>query len=930
MFKKILFQIHWFIGITAGTLLMLVGITGATLSFRDEIIELLNPGIMNVARQATPTLNLQQLTARIQEAHPENSIATLTLTADAADASRVNTVKVGFAPPPGERRGLSRYVDPYSAALLPTPAAEGVLKWIERLHRFLLLEPNDGGKLLMGSTSMCLLFLALSGLYLRWPRYAASWRAWLRLDFSLKGRPFLWHIHSVLGTWALTMYLVFTITGMYWSFDWVKHGIDGMLGSAPVEKTARPPQADKADKTGSPQTGERMAARERTQGGERTREGGEQKAKSQRPVLQPEQLERIWGAFTAAVPGYDSVTLRLPERAGQAVQVNYLAKNAPHERARNRLRIDVDSGQVSEHQRYADKDMGGRLLDSIYPLHMGTYFGLPGRILWMIAALALPLFGITGWMLYLDRRRKKRGIARQRAGLAGSAGTLPGASANDKILIVFASQSGNAEQLALRTAKALNTAGAATIVLSIAQLGMEQLRHNRQVLFIASTFGEGDPPDPARAFTRQLIHHSGATLSQLRYGILALGDRHYRNFCGYGQTLDHYLQSQGAHSQFAMIEVDNNDPHALLLWQHALSDFCEVAVTGLFDVATAAAATAAAATTATDSGAENIKALAAVPPYHPWRLAKRRHLNPGSAGEPIFHLELEALPETGITEPVRWVSGALVEIMPRHAPQRVAAFLQETGLQGETRVQWQGRDMTLADALSQAVLPEAAATAATSAAATATTPAAIAGNLKHLAPRRYSVASVMEDGAIHLLVRQATHEGGLGLGSGWLTAHAATGGEISMRLLENPSFALATPPAPAIFIGNGSGMAGLRAHLKARIGDGQHRNWLLFGERNRAVDFYYGEEILQWQQDGKLQRVDLAFSRDQSERIYVQDVLRLAHAELRTWLADGAVIYVCGSMDGMAAGVDTVLSDIIGEDALEQLIAAGRYRRDIY
>lgn len=903
MFKKILFQIHWFIGITAGTLLMMVGITGATLSFRDEIIELLNPGIMNVARQATPTLNLQQLAARIQEAHPENSIATLTFTADATDASRVNTVKVGFAPPPGERRGLSRYVDPYSAALLPIPAAERVLKWIERLHRFLLLEPNDGGKLLMGSTSMCLLFLALSGLYLRWPRYAASWRAWLRLDFSLKGRPFLWHIHSVLGTWALTMYVIFTITGMYWSFDWVKHGIDGMLGSAPVEKTARPPQADK---TGSPQS-------------------GEQKNKPQRPVLQPEQLERIWSAFTAAVPGYDAVTLRLPERAGQAVQVNYLAANAPHERARNRLRIDVDSGQVSEHQRYADKDMRGRLLDSIYPLHMGTYFGLPGRIIWMIAALALPLFGITGWMLYLDRRRKKRSNARQRAGLAGSAGTLPGASANDKVLIVFASQSGNAEQLALRTAKALNTAGVAAVVLSIAQLGMEQLRHNRQVLFIASTFGEGDPPDPARAFTRQLIHHSGATLSQLRYGILALGDRHYRNFCGYGQTLDHYLQSQGAHSQFAMIEVDNNAPHALLLWQQALSEFCEVAVTGLFDTATATATIAAAG-----ADAKTISTLATVPPYRPWRLATRRHLNPGSAGEPIFHLELEALQEAGTTEPVRWISGALVEIMPRHAPQRVAAFLQETGLQGDARVQWQGRDMTLADALSQAVLPEAAATAATATAAAATTPAAIASNLKHLAPRRYSVASVIEDGAIHLLVRQATHEGGLGLGSGWLTAHAATGGEISMRLLENPSFALATPPAPAIFIGNGSGMAGLRAHLKARIADGQHRNWLLFGERNRTVDFYYGEEILQWQQDGKLQRVDLAFSRDQQERIYVQDVLRLAQTELHTWLADGAVIYVCGSMDGMAAGVDTVLSDIIGEDALEQLIAAGRYRRDIY
>ena len=112
--------------------------------------------------------------------------------------------------------------------------------------------------------------------------------------------------------------------------------------------------------------------------------------------------------------------------------------------------------------------------------------------------------------------------------------------------------------------------------------------------------------------------------------------------------------------------------------------------------------------------------------------------------------------------------------------------------------------------------------------------------------------------------------------------------------------------------------------------DGRRRNWLLFGERNRAHDSLYADEIAKWRQDGFLEHVDLAFSRDQAERIYVQDKLREAAAQLRAWLADGAVIYVCGCMEGMAAGVDAVLNDLLGEDGLEELVAANRYRRDIY
>ena len=878
LLKKILFQIHWFVGITAGTLLMMVGVTGAILSFSEEIIEALNPGVLQIEAQPTPKLEMPQLIARVQTEHPDSAVAAVVMTADAADAKHVHPVRVMFAPPPGEKRGQSRYADPYDAHLLPMPRAEAFFKWIEFLHRFLLL-PTPTGKVIMGSTAMCLLFLALSGLYLRWPRYALQWQAWFRLDFSLQGRSFLWHLHSMIGTWALVVYLISASTGVYWSFEWVKKGVDGLLGQA-TQQQARAPAPKK------PQA-ENMEGK-----------ASEKRKPPKREPISPEAAGRVWLAFIGAVPDYRRAMFRFPERAGDAVQVSFLDGDAPHEQAQSRLRINPETGAVSQLQDYRDKDLGGRFLSAVYPLHMGTYFGLPGRIIMTIGALCLPLFGITGWMLYLDRRRKKRAVAKARSGMQTASVSSSGAdTAQDKILLVFASQSGYAERIALNTAAALQKAGLQVDLRSVGSTGLEQLRHYGRVLFVASTFGDGEPPDSARGFTRQLIQQP-ASLAHVRYGVLALGDRHYSHFCGYGHTLDYHLQTQGAQPEFATIEVDNGDPAALRRWQHALADCYDVADMRMLDAGITAPATPA--------------------PYQHWQLTERRHLNPGSLGDPIFHLTLA--PHAG----AQWQSGALVDILPRQAPAQIAAFLQQSGLDGTAIVRFHGAQCTLTEALSRSVLPEPAQNGAQ------LKPQAVAGGLKLLTPRRYSISSIVEDGSLQLLVRQSRHEGGIGLASGWLTAHAAPGAAIEARLLENPAFALSEQDAPAIFIGNGSGMAGLRSHLKARVRDGRRRNWLLFGERNRAHDSLYADEIAKWRQDGFLEHVDLAFSRDQAERIYVQDKLREAAAQLRAWLADGAVIYVCGSMEGMAAGVDAVLNDLLGEDGLEELVAANRSRRDIY
>ncbi len=199
-------------------------------------------------------------------------------------------------------------------------------------------------------------------------------------------------------------------------------------------------------------------------------------------------------------------------------------------------------------------------------------------------------------------------------------------------------------------------------------------------------------------------------------------------------------------------------------------------------------------------------------------------------------------------------------------------------------------------------------------------------------PREYSIASVFSDGRVHLLVRLHRHEdGSSGVASGWLCEQAEVGSVVPLRLRQHRRFRLEDNAArPLILIGNGSGIAGLRGHLRARAEAGQGRNWLLFGERNRAHDLYYGDELAAWQAAGLLARLDLAFSRDQAERVYVQDLLPAAAATLREWIADGAAIYVCGSLEGMAGGVDRALRDVLGDETVDGLAGAGRYRRDVY
>ncbi len=457
----------------------------------------------------------------------------------------------------------------------------------------------------------------------------------------------------------------------------------------------------------------------------------------------------------------------------------------------------------------------------------------------------------------------------------------------DAVLVAFASQTGMAEQLALQTLDSLRRAGMVVRMAPLGDITEADLQAAQLALFVASTTGEGDAPDAAAGFAQRMARTApDASLAGLRFGVLALGDRSYRQYCAFGLALQAWLRRLHAQPLFDAIEVDNGDAGALRHWQHQLS-----VLSGHSDDADWSA-----------------------PTYGRWRLAQRRLLNPGSLGDPVFHLALTPL---DLPAPI-WQAGDIAEIGPRHGAGEVRRFMQALGLQ----------DAALLETLAGCQLPHAAAEMD---ALRGLSSASLLAQLKPLPHRAYSIASLPQDGALELLVRLMHQaDGRPGLGSGWLGLHAQPGQEIALRVRSNSAFRPPADDLPLILVGNGTGLAGLRAHLRARMAAGQRRNWLVFGERSRQHDYFHGDEIEAWQAQGWLQRLDLAFSRDQVQRIYVQDKLREAADELRTWLGQGASLYVCGSLQGMAAGVAAALEEILGQDALIALAEQGRYRRDVY
>lgn len=457
--------------------------------------------------------------------------------------------------------------------------------------------------------------------------------------------------------------------------------------------------------------------------------------------------------------------------------------------------------------------------------------------------------------------------------------------------MAYASQTGAAEQIAWRSANALAAAGFVRVA-PLGSLTFADIAEAGTLLVVTSTYGAGEAPDSARAFTRNQMSQPG-NFKGLDYTVLALGDMKYdATFCGFGRSVDRWLAAGKAKRLFDVICVDgDNDTAAMRKWCEQL----------------------------TRLGAHTtVEALMPGPPED-WRLAERRLLNAGSPGGEAWHLALTAKNLANFN----WTAGDIAEVWPRNNPSDVARFLSQHGLEGSQVFDWHGSSMALRDIIAHSRMParhEVAGVALDW----------LVRRLQAYPYREYSIASLPDQGRMELLVRKAIKaDGTLGLGSGWLTHHAAVGDVVKLRVRPNPNFH-PPPDGPQILVGTGTGIAGLRAHLfhrqKRKLGHG----WLVFGERSSRSDLYYAQDIRTWQSDGTLVKTDLVFSRDALPKKYVQDVIRDQAGQVKQWVMEqGASILVCGGLE-MAGGVQDALAAILGEDKVDSMTQEGSYRRDIY
>lgn len=847
MFKKFLFQIHWFLGISAGLILSIMGVTGAIYSYDQQILKWVNTDSYVVQVQSSPKLTPAQLYQHFTTIQPEIKINSITIAKDPTASSVVNIEKEG------ERRGYNMMVNPYTAQVLPEVQGRKLLLLIQQIHRN--LTAGEFGKQITGACALMLIYFVLSGLYLRWPKKHSA-RQWLAVKPKLKGRNFIWDLHAVVGTWVIVFYLLFACTGLYWSYDWWRSGMFKVLG---VEQP-------------------------KMQG-----HGGSGRNKDQFPKIQLDNaqlitaLNQTWSGFNNQIGrDYSTLTVNLPKKDDGKIELSFVDATPQHERARNQAVYNYKTANIEKMELYEDKKLNQKIMSSMLPVHRGSFFGPVYQFVAMLASLAMPLFFVTGWMLYLKRRKQKKLTQAARQSLAGHY-----IDQNAKPwLITYATQTGVAEQLAWSTATSLQEAHQPVQVKSVQQLTEVDLQQHEQILFVISTYGTGEAPDLASNFAKKLLK-TNLRLQHVKYAVLALGSKEYPDtYCSFGHTVDEWLKNNGAKALFDIIEVDNANPTDIQNWNQAL-----VKATKL------------------DLHAVNIEKV-----FDNWTLQQRDLLNPNSLGQPAYNIELTASHEAV------WQAGDIAEIQPGNSPERINKFLQHhhilknavvDSLQVSIEKALWNKDLT------GEIEPFA--------------------NLDHLLEqlptlptREYSIASIPSQQVLRLVVRQQYDESGdLGLGSGWLTQHTEINQNVALRIRTNESFHLIDDNRPIICIGNGTGIAGLMSLLHTRTRHNYTDNWLIFGERQRAHDFFYASTIEAWQTMGMLKRLDLAFSRDQEQRVYVQDIIRQNAAELVNWIERGAVLYVCGSIDGMASGVDQALIHILGEEQVDELRQQGRDRKSV-
>ncbi len=544
--------------------------------------------------------------------------------------------------------------------------------------------------------------------------------------------------------------------------------------------------------------------------------------------------------------------------------------------------------------------------------------------------------------------------------------------ARPKVLLLWASQTGNVESLVEPFATRLMESGFEIKTTCMADCDVSVLHKAQYVLLMTSTFGDGDAPDNGRDFWESINADNAATafkLDAVHYAVLALGDRNYDQFCGHGCNVDARFAALGAKRLLDRTDCDTEFQGIADEWLGRVIRRIEAVEAALHAVP------ADGMIPTVLPGSVPTKARPAVS-----KMLGNTRLNKAGAAKDTRYFALST-EGSGIEYEV----GDALGVWPSNCPELVSELLDLSGLNGNTAVQVAGLgELPLSEALTrhyEIARPSADALALIASRAgtqslsdllgdsrkgdlrkwlwgqqladvlhefpVALSATELLGVLKRMQPRLYSIASSPKAHAneIHLTVSAVRYNNGRrqrkGVSSTFL-ADRATDVDVPVFIQKSTHFRPPRDPlTPMIMVGPGTGIAPFRAFLHERIARGDAgKNWLFFGEQHAETDFYYRDELTTMREQGHLARLDLAFSRDQDRKIYVQDRMIEEGAQLWSWLQDGAHFYVCGDASRMAKDVDAALKKIVaqhgglsGEKASEfvrQLASDKRYVRDVY
>ncbi|WP_421187246.1 assimilatory sulfite reductase (NADPH) flavoprotein subunit [Aeromonas enteropelogenes] len=542
-----------------------------------------------------------------------------------------------------------------------------------------------------------------------------------------------------------------------------------------------------------------------------------------------------------------------------------------------------------------------------------------------------------------------------------TAAAAPGGS----LTILYGSQTGNAKGVASVIKAQAEARGLPVTLTSMADYKPKQLKKESHLLVVVSTYGEGEPPESAVDLFEQLKKGKVGKLEGLKFAVLGLGDSSYEFFCQTGKDFDDFLSKAGAERihELASLDVDYQD--AAKAW-------------GEQAVAAVAATLSAGSVTASVSGA--VQAAVGHSQYHkenpfPAKLSVNQKITGRDSTKDIRHIEIN-LEESGITYQPGDALGiwfdndadlvgevlALAHLSGDEATARgslrevLSRELELTRLHGgfitglaEISDNAALKDLAGDKAQVNALVASAQVVDVLKRFPTALTAEQLTGLLRPLTPRLYSIASSQSEveEEVHLtvgVVRYPQEDGTVrsGAASSYLADRLAEEAEVRVFVEHNDNFRLpANPDTPVIMVGPGTGIAPFRAFMQEREAQGADgKNWLFFGNPHFTQDFLYQVEWQRYVKSGLLSKISLAFSRDQANKIYVQDRLREAGLELYQWLEAGAHFYVCGDANHMAKDVQEALLDVIAEhghksreeaeEYLSELRRAKRYQRDVY